>query len=472
MNLEQAQRLIETRWQESIIPQLQDYIRIPNKSPLFDPEWQQHGHMDKAVSQIADWCKAEQIEGMTLEILISADRTPLIFMDIPGQGDGNVLLYGHLDKQPEMHGWREPLGPWQPVIEGDKLYGRGGADDGYAVFASLTAVRILKQQNLPHANLKIIIEASEESGSPDLLHYIDQLAGRIGDPDLIICLDSGCGNYEQLWCTTSLRGMVSGTLQVEVLNEGVHSGDAGGIVPSSFRIIRSLLSRLEDESTGQIFADAFNADIPAERVEQAGFAASILGNQIYQRFPFAGNTSPQTSDLGKIILDRTWRPSLAVTGASGLPDLNDAGNVLRPATALKLSLRLPPVCDAEIASQAMYDLLTADPPQNASVSFDADLHANGWNAPVRQSWLSESINKASKSYFSKSAAYMGEGGTIPFIPILAERFPDSQFLITGVLGPLANAHGPNEFLHLPTAKKLTGCIASVIADHYTQSGVD
>lgn len=263
--------------------------------------------------------------------------------------------------------------------------------------------------------------------------------------------------------------MISGTLQVDVLNEGVHSGDAGGIVPSSFRIVRSLLSRLENESTGQIFADDFNADIPAERAEQAEFAAGILGDQIYKRFPFAGNTSPRTSEFSEIILDRTWRPSLAVTGAAGLPGLNDAGNVLRPATVLKISLRLPPICDAENAGQALHDLLTADPPQNARVNFEADLHANGWNAPAMQPWLGESINNASKAYFSNSSAYMGEGGTIPFIPILAERFPDSQFLITGVLGPLANAHGPNEFLHLPTAKKLTGCIANVIADHYTHS---
>lgn len=466
MEISKAQLLINKLWQESVIPELCDYIRIPNKSPHFDSMWQSHGYMDEAVALVEQWCKAQPIDGMGVEVIRIEGCTPLILIDIPGEGEDCVLLYGHLDKQPEMQGWRDDLGPWKPVIENDRLYGRGGADDGYAVFASLIAIRVLNDQRLPHARCVVIIEACEESGSQDLPLYIEALSGRIGRPSLVICLDSGAGNYEQLWCTTSLRGMVSGTLLVDVLTEGVHSGDASGIVPSSFRIIRDLLGRLEEASTGTILPAAFYAQIPNQRQAQAMQAAQVLGTEVYRKFPFVNSVQPVGSDITELILNRTWRPALCVTGAAGLPSLEDAGNVLRPRTAVKLSLRLPPTCEAAQAAEVLKALLEKDPPYNARVLFDPELHASGWNAPPLSSWLEDSINGASNAFFGKSAAYMGEGGTIPFMAMLGTRFPQSQFLITGVLGPQSNAHGPNEFLHIPTAKKLSGCIAWVMAAHY------
>ena len=251
MDKDQIRQFVTRRWDESAIPELVDYIRVPNKSPMFDKNWQANGHMERVVSQFQRWALDQNITGLQLEVVRLPDRTPLIFMELPGSSDDTILLYGHLDKQPEMVGWRDGLGPWQPVIENDRLYGRGGADDGYAMFASLIAIRALQEQNIPHARCVIIIEACEESGSYDLPYYIDALADRIGSPGLVICLDSGCGNYEQLWCTTSLRGLVGGELSVEVLKEGVHSGDASGIVPSSFRIVRQLLERIENQYSGR-----------------------------------------------------------------------------------------------------------------------------------------------------------------------------------------------------------------------------
>ena len=467
MDTVQLNHFVDRVWDQSITPSLVDYIKIPNKSPVFEPDWASLGHMDKAVALIEGWCKEQDIEGLTVEVVRLEGRTPLLYMEIPGdRQDDCVLLYGHLDKQPEMTGWFDHLGPWKPVLEGDKLYGRGGADDGYAAFASLTAIRALKEHGGQHARCVVIIEGCEESGSYDLPYYIDHLKDRIGNPTLVVCLDSGCGNYDQLWCTTSLRGMAAGELSVQILDEGVHSGDASGVVPSSFRILRRLLSRLEDEKTGRILPAAFHVDIPRQRIEQAGRCAEVLGRDMYERFPWSNGPGPMTKDLTQVVLNRTWCPFLAVTGADGLPALQDAGNVLRPLTAVKLSLRLPPTCDPAAATDTLRELLTSEPPYGAKVEFKAEPGAAGWNAPALAPWFGKAIEGASQQFFNRPAVYMGEGGTIPFMGMLGEKFPRAQFMITGVLGPKSNAHGPNEFLHLPTGKRLTGAVAHVLQEHF------
>jgi acetylornithine deacetylase/succinyl-diaminopimelate desuccinylase-like protein len=466
MNIEQCRQLVEGTWESSIIPTLHDYIRIPNQSPAFDPDWEAHGYMAQAVKLATDWVESRNLANSRLEVLQIPGRTPLVLLEVEGQKPGTVLLYGHLDKQPPFEGWRteEGLGPWTPVIKDGKLYGRGGADDGYAIFASVTAIEALHAQNIPHPRLVVLIECSEESGSPDLPAYMEAYAERIGAPDLVICLDSGCGDYERMWSTTSLRGIVAGFLHVKVLREGVHSGDASGIVPSSFRIARQLLSRLEDPLTGEIFADGFQVEIPQERLEQADRAAVVLGDSVAGKFPYVDGMGPVSRDTAELILNRTWRPALSITGQAGLPDIAAAGNVLRPGTSLKLSLRVPPTLNAEEATARLKRLLEADPPYGAQVRFDLEHPATGWQAPATASWLVEAVNTASHSWFGNPSAAMGEGGSIPFMGMLGEQFPQAQFLITGVLGPHSNAHGPNEFLHLRCATNLTGSVAQIIAE--------
>jgi acetylornithine deacetylase/succinyl-diaminopimelate desuccinylase-like protein len=460
-------------WEEEILPTLADYIRIPNRSPAFDPNWAAAGHMDRAVELVADWCRRQPIPGLTVEVVKLDDasgkpRTPVIYMEIPGDGPETVLLYGHVDKQPEMVGWREGLSPWSPVREGDKLFGRGGADDGYAAFASLAAIRLLREQGLRHARCVVLIEACEESGSYDLPAYIDHLAPRIGQPSLVVCLDSGCGNYDQLWMTTSLRGLIAGNLRIEILNEGVHSGDASGIVPSTFRILRQLLSRIEDEQSGHVKVEALHVKVPEERVQQARLAAEALGPEVYSKFPWVDGATPMSDDRTTLVLNRTWRPALSVTGIAGMPPLESAGNVLRPYTSVKLSMRIPPRVDPNAASDALKAALEKSPPYGAKVTFEPEKASTGWDAPPLAPWLARSIDAASNAFFGKPMMAMGEGGTIPFMGMLGEKFPEAQFLITGVLGPASNAHGPNEFLHVPTGKRLTACVASVVADHFAR----
>ena len=240
---------------------------------------------------------------------------------------------------------------------------------------------------------------------------------------------------------------------MDVLDEGIHSGDISGIVPSSFRILRQLIDRIEDPISGQILAKDFYVDIPSKRIQQAGHAANVLNKNIYERFPMKDSMWPVTDDLVELILNRSWRPALSYLGADGLPEINDAGNVLRPFTSIKLSMRLPPTCNAKRVSKQLEELLLNNPPNGAKISFKLDWAVNGWMAPEISPWLEKALNDASKNYFNKPAIHMGEGWSIPFMGMLGEKFPEAQFLITGVLGPGSNAHGPNEFLHIPTAKK-------------------
>jgi acetylornithine deacetylase/succinyl-diaminopimelate desuccinylase-like protein len=386
-----------------------------------------------------------------------------------------VVMYGHLDKQPEFNGWRNDLGPWTPKYDDGKLYGRGGADDGYAIYASLAAILALDAQGIARPRVVGLVESCEESGSFDLPIYLEALKPRLGNVSLVVCLDSGAGNYDQLWLTTSLRGMVSGVLKVEILTEGIHSGDASGLVPSSFRILRQVLDRLEDSKTGELLPESFHCEIPASRIEQTRATAAILKDEVYKRFPWACGADgalalPTTTDPTQALLNRTWRPTLSVTGVDGFPELGSAGNVLRPYTAFKLSLRLPPLVDGNEASLKLKQLLEDNAPYNARVTFHADgragaLGASGWNAPELAPWLHSALDAASNTHYGAPVGFIGQGGTIPLMSMLAKGFPQAQMMVCGVLGPKSNAHGPNEFLHVPYGKKLTASVAQVMAAH-------
>ena len=465
MNISEIRTSVDRLWQDSIIDRLTAYVRIPNKSPMFDPEWERHGYMDEAANLIADWCRKQPVEGMKVEVRRLPGLTPIVLVDVPGEVPDCVLLYGHLDKQPEFTGWLPGLAPWEPVIRDGKLYGRGGADDGYAAFSSLAAIVALKQQRVPLPRCVILIEASEESGSIHLPAHLRALGDALGQPSLVVCLDAEAGNYEQVWCTTSLRGNLVGELRVRMLNEGVHSGMGTGIAATPFRVMQQLLARIENPVNGDILIEDLQVGVPTDRHAQITAAAKVLGDAVARKVPFAQGVQPLSNDPAELLINTTWRATLAVTGADGLPAMQNAGNVLLPEVGLKLSLRLPPTTDPAAAGKAVKAVLERDPPYGAQVTFKAGAGSPGWNAPTFAPWLEESISAASRTIFGKEAVSVGSGGTIPFMGMLGEQFPQTQFFITGVLGPQSNAHGPNEFLHIDYAQKLTACVALVLADH-------
>ena len=461
VDTQHTSQFVAEAWEDSILPALAEYIRIPNKSPAFAPDWQQLGHMQRAVEHLQSWTDGCGVRGLTRRIVTLPNRTPTLLCEVAGSAPGTALLYGHYDKQPEFDGWTDDLAPWSPVRRDGRLYGRGGADDGYALFASLTAIAALQAQGLPHPRCVLLIEGCEESGSYDLPYYMDELADAIGTPDLVVCLDAECGNYDQLWLTTSLRGMLPGTLSVRVLTEGVHSGAAGGIVPSSFRLLRQLVERVENATTGELIG-ALQVPIPAAAREQARQVASVLGSMNTGRFPWAGGTHPGNVAPDELVLNNTWRPSLAVVGLGGAPAIADAGNTLRPETAAKLVFRLPPTLDATVAAQAVQDILENDPPHGSQTRFELEHPQTGWSAPDSAAWLADALGEASAAYFGAPLMTMGTGGTIPFMKMLGDRFANVQFAVTGVLGPRSNAHGPNEFLDIATGKRVTACVAHAL----------
>ncbi|MGA2836532.1 MAG: M20/M25/M40 family metallo-hydrolase [Acidimicrobiales bacterium] len=460
------------RWRADVLPLLVEFARIPNQSPAYDPGWEAAGHMDEAADLIAAWAERRDLPGSTVEVVHLPGLTPTVLVEVPATdagATGTVLVYGHYDKQPPFDGWSEGRGPWTPVVEGDWLYGRGVADDGYALPSALLAVESLRAAGGRHGRLLILAEGSEESGSPHLPDVLAHLADRIGRPDVVIALDSGSPTYDRMWVTTSLRGALVGTLRVEVLEHGVHSGSAGGAVPSSFRIARLLLDRVEDASTGDLLLSELRCDPPdwAEGASRDLAAAMVEAGQDGSPFPVVDGLELLGDDVADRAMRTWWRGSLAVVGADGLPPTAEAGAVLRPSTTFKLVLRLPPTCDAELASGALARALTSEPPYGARVEWDAEMAAGGWAATPTAPWLAEALDRASQAGFGHRSARCGEGGSIPFMGWLAARFPDAQILAAGVLGPGSNAHGPDEGLHLPTAERLTGALALVFDAHAT-----
>jgi acetylornithine deacetylase/succinyl-diaminopimelate desuccinylase-like protein len=470
---DQLTRTVARTWDEAVLPALEAFIAIPNVSPAFDAGWADAGHMDDAVELVAGWCRARPVAGIEVSVHRLPGRTPVVVCDIPAFGGGStggaddtVLLYGHLDKQPPMSGWLDGLGPWTPVRRGDRLYGRGGADDGYAAFASLAAIEAVQAGGGRHARCVVVIEASEESGSPDLPAHIEALAPTIGEPSLVVCLDSGCVDYDRLWATTSLRGLALVRLRVDVLRTGAHSGSAGGVIPSSFRIVRALLDRIEDAATGELRLPALHAEVPADRAAELAATAAEVGAAAAGGFDQVEGMAPlHDGDPAAQLRARTWEPALATIGIDGVPPPASAGNVLRAYTELALSFRLPPTVDAAAAAASVVATLTADPPHGAHVRAEVVEARDGWNAPAFAPWLRAAVDAGSQAGFGAPFRTVGEGGSIPFMAMLGARFPAAQFLVTGVIGPGANAHGPNESLMVPAAVGVTTAVGHVLDAH-------
>jgi acetylornithine deacetylase/succinyl-diaminopimelate desuccinylase-like protein len=460
---------VDRRWDDEVLPSLAGLVEIPALSPAFDREWAGHGQLRRAVDHVQAWIAAQDLPGARLEVVELAGRSPLLMVDVPatagGAEHGTVLLYGHLDKQPPVGGWGDGLGPWTPVIRDGKLFGRGSADDGYAAYAATAALQAVHAAGGEHARAVLLLETGEESGSPDLPAYMEHLAGRLGDVTFVVCLDGGGGDYERMWLMSSLRGLVKLTVTVRVLAAAQHSGLASGVVPSSFRILRQLLDRVEDSATGEIKLPEFSAPIPADRRAQAEALAALDPGGLKRLFPLLDGMHPVSEDDVELILNNTWRPALSVTGAGGLPEPAAAGNVLRTETALTLSLRTAPLADAKAAGAALIQALTTDVPYGATVEISDFVAENGWNAPALAPWLSAAMDSISDRVFGQEYGSLGIGGSIPFMEMLARRYPAAQMVITGALGADSNAHVPDEWLDIAFAQQITQAVAHLLDAH-------
>lgn len=456
-------------WDDSVEEALKEYVRLPALSPDFDRDWEKNGILHESLMQAKAWAEKQGIVGLHCEIIQHPGFTPCLFVEIKAQNrpvsEGSVFLYGHLDKQPENHGWDEDKGPWKPVIQNGRLYGRGSVDDGYAFYTSLSAIKALQTLGIAHPRCVGLFETCEESASRHYEEYLEDCAQKIGNIGLVVALDSCSGDYDRLWVTDTLRGMIGGAIEVRTLTAGVHSGEASGIVPGSFMILRHLLDRIEDSRTGEIIPRVFHTGIPPEACEQTREVAQIEGDQIWKAYPWYGATEPLTKDPFEGLLNRNWRPELTVTGIDGIPSVENGGNVMRPFTRAKIGLRLPPDVDAQTASKEFGRIVTENPPFNADVHFEPVVASNGWVAPRRARWLKEAFSVSSETLWGEEPGFLGMGGSIPLLNVFTSRWPHAQYMVAGALGPGSNAHGPNESLHIEYCKKLISSVAYVIAKY-------
>ena len=462
LDLDKLSDFVEEWWDKSALPSLCEFVEIPALSPSFDSEWEANGYLDAAVNTFIAWTRSLPLKGLTVSVHRLKNRSPLLLVKIEGDSDGEVLFYSHLDKQPEATGWSKGKGPWKPVIEDDWLFGRGSVDDGYGGYAGILSVLALQNQGVSHPTCRFLIETGEESGSPDLSFYLDELESVLGVPDLVIVLDTGGIDYDRLWITESLRGIVAGTLSVKVSSVGVHSGHGSGVMPSSFRLARQLLSRIEDENTGEIKPEWLHIDITDKMKEQAKKIVDMNSDSV-DDFPLLDGVEKQVNDPLDIFLAMNLAPSLSIIGADGIPSIQDAGNVLRTNTDLKVSIRTPPGISADEVAKKVQALLEANPPNGAHVSAEMTEVADGFLSPELPEKLSDMLEKSGKKFYGNSPMSLFIGGTIPVMAMLQSRYPDSKFIITGAGGPGGNAHGPDEKLHIPTAKKVTKCMAATVS---------
>ena len=452
---------IDKQWDESALPSLCDFIEIPALSPSFDADWEENGYLDAAIETFVSWVKSLPLEKTTISVHRLKNRSPLLLITIEGEVSNEVLFYSHLDKQPEATGWSEGKGPWKPVIEDGWLFGRGSVDDGYGGYAGILSVLGLQEQGISHPTCRFLIETGEESGSPDLELYLDELKSQLGTPDLVIVLDTGGMDYDRLWVTQSLRGIVAGTLSVKVSSVGVHSGHGSGVMPSSFRLARQLLSRLEDENTGEILPEWLHLKINDEMKNTCSEIVKMKGDEM-KDFPLLEGVKKQVEDPLDIFMTMNLKPSLSVIGADGIPPIEAAGNVLRTNTDLKISIRTPPGIDASTVANKVQKLFEENPPNGAHVTAKMTEVADGFLSPKLPEAISSALEEACKEFYGKNSMSLFIGGTIPVMAMLQSRYSDSKFIITGAGGPGGNAHGPDEKLHISTAKKVTKCMSSVV----------
>ncbi len=464
LDLGQLMDRSEEIWEGSILPSLSDFIEIKALSPLFEPDWAEMGELDATIDLFCEWLDAQGIAGMSYEKHRIGELSPVLIVTIEGTGPGEVIFYSHLDKQPSKPElWSEGLHPLKAVRRDPWLYGRGSVDDGYGGYLCATSVRLLQEAEVPHPRCTMIIETCEESGSFDLPPYLDALTEQLGNPDMVVVLDSGGPDYDHIWMTEALRGLVSGTLSVKVSHEGIHSGNSGGSIPSSFRIQRILLDRVEDSSSGKVLIPEMHVDIPGQIREKAMALREIVGDSIWEQFPTVDTLRQASETTEEMIVAMNWEPTLSIIGADGIPSVQDAGNVLRTNTDLKLSFRIPPGVDSESAIARAKAILEEDPPYGAEVTFTPDSCADGFHAPPLDGPISEAIQEASMELTGLPPLATWTGGTIPFMAMMQGKYPEAMFLCTGTSGPGNNAHGPDEKLHIPSSKRLTVALSATIA---------
>ncbi|CDW83647.1 peptidase m20 [Stylonychia lemnae] len=457
--------IVDEHYDSWFVPGLSDFVRVPNLTMMADNNFATNGLIQQAMECVDNYINKLDVQGLKRHVFHPEGSNPLVVYVIDGSEGAtrNVMLYGHLDKQPWGAGWEEGLAPNDPQIRGDYMYGRGSSDDGYSAFATMLAVKSIQLAGGKLPRVVLVLETEEESGSPNLIPLLNLAEDVIGKPDACFCMDSGALDYDQLWLTSSLRGVCNVDLTIEGGKVGYHSGETGGIIPETFRVARALLNRLDNCDTGRVTED-LQVPVPDFKQQEADSLSEKYGDKLFKKYNLNEGVQYINEDnIPELYLNKVWRPNLSITGAEGLPPIAAAGNVLRPKTTIRCSMRLCPAFDAHEAEKIITNKLTTDVPYNAKVTVSGGHAGNGWCQKHLQEWLHNALTEAGHKFFGgKDYGSFGEGGSIPFLNELQKKYPDTQIVAMGLVGPGANIHGPNENINLVYAKKLVKTLAHVI----------
>ena len=449
------------------LPWTKKFVAVPNTSKAFDPEWETNGRLETACQLCIEYAQAIQIEGIELEMHKDPGVSPLLLGRVaPSKQVGSIRIvtYGHLDKQPyHSEEWEEGLHPTTPVEKNGYLYGRGAVDDGYNFFTVLAVLKAFQELRIPHDEFLLFYECNEESGCTDIAHYLNKLKEQIGAPDVMFCLDEGSVSNQMFSLSTSLRGALNFSLKVSVLEKSMHSGVASGIVPSSFRIARELLERIESGKTGEMVPE-LQVPVPEQKLKEASANAKLNGSGIHTSLCMCKGVQPVTLNLEELYLNNVWKAQMEVIGQGGIPSLAQAGNVLRDHTELLVSLRTPPTLSCTAAFDTIKNILTSQVPYNAKVEVEMESFGDGWFSGHLSAALISTVDKHSMEVFGNPALLYGSGCTIPFIHLIQQQLPKTLLLVTGADLPDSGIHGPNERLDIEFLVRFAKTFACILVD--------
>lgn len=394
-------------------------------------------HVEDSAAEVARLARAvgfETVDVLTAQTPDGEAGYPAVVASIPAPpGRPTVLLYAHHDVQPvgDERLWNTP--PFDATVAGDRLFGRGAADDKAGIMVHLTALELLGDSL--DVGVVLFVEGEEEAGSPSFRDFLDRHRDRLA-ADVIIVADSGNWAAGVPALTSSLRGMAALEFTVRTLDHAVHSGMYGGLVPDAMLAMTRLLGTLHDEDGSVAVAGLHGHD-----GIDVDYAEADLRRD--------SGVLPSTALIGTgSLASRLWtRPAVTVIGLD-VPAVDDSSNTLQDALRAKLSIRLAPGDTPESALRAVKEHLRAHVPFGARIELGAEESGSPWQADLDDP-VTAIAHGALSDGFGAECVHMGLGGSIPFIADLTEVFPEASILVTGIEDPDARAHSANESLYLP-----------------------
>ena len=462
MDTELLKKYVDKQFTLNILPNLMNFIRIPNLSPLFDPNWKTNGYLFKAANLIVSYAKSLNIKNAEINLLQDSGHTPMVFIEIPASRKNDnrtVIFYGHYDKQPYGTGWDKDKSPTNPVIVDGRLYGRGSADDGYASFSILTAIKTCQEFNCLMPRICCLFEGAEESTDADLKYYFDKLIPILGDNVVaFIPLDSGCPDYDRLWMANSLRGIVDIDVNIQTLDQESHYGpEASGIIAENLFLMRKIYDGLVDSTNGEFKLEEFKIaedKIPAIVMEQMQKEIEIVGDNFIKNIPLYEGVSPLKTDVKELMINNRWKPSCFILGIDNCPKTEDRGFGVSSGINVRMSIRIPPTVDKNKAIEALKKALSDNIYFGAQVKLGYLDYGEGVLLANMSNKVKNILNKASLEFFGNESVFTGVGGSIPFIGYFQSKYPNTDIICTGIVGSDSHEHGPNENLNIEACKKM------------------